>query len=285
MSSLDRKDCGVLERFKATILVDNIAKGNLIKEHGLSILIESDGKSILFDTGQGNALKHNSRVLDIDLGDLNTVVLSHGHYDHTGGLAHVLERAPNCELYCHPAVKKMRYSVRNNKVKEIQPPKSTVKALDNLSTGQLHWIKEPMMIDDRIGVTGPIPRKEAYEDTGGSFFFDTQGIEADLVEDDIAIWLIRDSELSVLTGCAHAGLVNTIEYIESINPGLTARTVIGGFHLVNASKERLQNTVKRLQKMDLIVPCHCTGKKANAYLKRCLGKRVRQGEAGMVFFI
>lgn len=273
-----------MERFKVTILVDNIAKGNLVKEHGLSILVESERKSILFDTGQGNALKHNSRALDIDLKDLDAVVLSHGHYDHTGGLDHVLEIAPNCELYCHPTVKKTRYSVRDSKVKEIQPPRSTVQALDNLPDAKLHWIKEPIMIDDRIGVTGPIPRRNAYEDTGGSFFFDTQGVEADLVEDDIAIWLIKDSELTVLTGCAHAGLINTIEYVEDINPGKTVRKVIGGFHLVNASKERLQKTVKRLQNMDLIVPCHCTGKKAKNYLQSCLGKRVRQGEAGIVFF-
>ncbi len=273
-----------MERFKVTILVDNIAKGNLVKEHGLSILVESERKSILFDTGQGNALKHNSRALDIDLKDLDAVVLSHGHYDHTGGLDHVLEIAPNCELYCHPTVKKTRYSVRDSKVKEIQPPRSTVQALDNLPDAKLHWIKEPIMIDDRIGVTGPIPRRNAYEDAGGSFFFDTQGVEADLVEDDIAIWLIKDSELTVLTGCAHAGLINTIEYVEDINPGKTVRKVIGGFHLVNASKERLQKTVKRLQNMDLIVPCHCTGKKAKNYLQSCLGKRVRQGEAGIVFF-
>lgn len=274
----------MLERFRVTILVDNIAKGNLVKEHGLSILVESERKSILFDTGQGNALKHNSRALDTDLKGLDAVVLSHGHYDHTGGLDHVLEIAPNCELYCHPTVKKIRYSVRDSKVKEIQPPRSTVQALDNLPNGKLHWIKEPIMIDDRIGVTGPIPRRNAYEDTGGSFFFDTQGVEADPVEDDIAIWLIKESELIVLTGCAHAGLVNTIEYVEDINPGKNVRKVIGGFHLVNASKERLQKTVKRLQNMDLIVPCHCTGKKAKNYLQSCLGKRVRQGEAGMVFF-
>jgi len=94
-----------------TILVDNqSSKAELHSEHGLSLWIEADDKRILFDTGQSEMLIRNAKVLGIDLRTADTLVLSHGHYDHTGGVAAVLDLNPEISVYCHPGVFMPRYS-------------------------------------------------------------------------------------------------------------------------------------------------------------------------------
>lgn len=100
------------EGVKITIPVDNQAGGDLIAEHGLSLWIETEGKHILFDTGQGTALENNARVFGIDLSKAEFLVLSHGHYDHTGGIAQVLQQAHNAGVYSHSGIVQPRYAIR-----------------------------------------------------------------------------------------------------------------------------------------------------------------------------
>ena len=101
------------QQVRITILIDNQAVSGLKAEHGLSFWIEADDKHILFDTGQGSAFESNARILGIDLGETDLLVLSHGHYDHTGGIPHALKAAGNCEIYGHPGVLQPRFSIKN----------------------------------------------------------------------------------------------------------------------------------------------------------------------------
>jgi len=117
------------EGVKITIPVDNQAGGDLIAEHGLSLWIETEGKHILFDTGQGTALENNARVFGIDLSKAEFLVLSHGHYDHTGGIAQVLQQAHNAGLYSHSGVVQPRYAIRNGTPKSIQIPQKSMAAI------------------------------------------------------------------------------------------------------------------------------------------------------------
>lgn len=266
-----------------SVLVDNRARSGLLGEHGLSVWIEADGRRVLFDTGQGHALVLNAAVLGIDLTEADTLVLSHGHFDHTGGVAHVLKAAGAIDTYCHPGVVLPRYSIRNRAPRQIQMPGASMVAIDALSQQTLHWVQQPMRISELIGVTGPIPRETAFEDTGGPFYLDPGGRRADAMDDDLALWIETDRGLVVCVGCCHAGVVNTLDYILRLNPGSSIRAVVGGMHLLNASEGRLEQTIAALRAMDpeLLVPCHCTGERPVERMQAAFGDHALWGYAGL----
>jgi 7,8-dihydropterin-6-yl-methyl-4-(beta-D-ribofuranosyl)aminobenzene 5'-phosphate synthase len=268
-----------------TILVDNQTHEGLHAEHGLAMWIEADGRRILFDTGQGAALASNAQALGVDLKDTDMLVLSHGHYDHTGGIPELLRQSGKVDVYCHSGVVQPRYAIREGRPKPIQMPTKAMAALDRLPSQRLHWIRQPTWLTEDIGITGFIPRGSNYEDTGGPFYLDPEGRYADPINDDLALWIRQDDELVVCVGCSHAGLVNTLNYIRDLNHGQRIRTVIGGFHLLDAGSERLERTISALTELEpeTVIPCHCTGDNAVAMLRQTFGKAVLPGAAGMIF--
>ena len=274
-----------LKTTTVTLLVDNEPDKGLATEHGLSMWIEHENRHILFDTGQKNTFAENAGKLGVDIGQTETLVLSHGHFDHTGGIPLALRMAPNTKVYCHPAVVYPRYSVRNGAARPIQMPEESKVALDRLPSEQLHWVQTPVFLSEGIGLTGFIPRKTDYEDTGGPFYLDPAGRREDAIDDDMALWIRTEKGLVVCVGCSHAGLVNTLNHIQALNKGENIHAVIGGFHLIGADVHRLDETVKalRLLKPDLIAPCHCTGKSAAQFIQEALGKRVVAGKSGMTY--
>jgi 7,8-dihydropterin-6-yl-methyl-4-(beta-D-ribofuranosyl)aminobenzene 5'-phosphate synthase len=278
---------------KITILVDNnvldqaalpTMPTGLASEHGLSFWIERAGQHVLLDTGQGRSLEVNAPSLGIDLATTDTLVLSHGHYDHSGGLAYALEHSPRARVYCHPAVLQTRYSVQDGKAKSIGMPRRPRRALKRLEASRVRWVLGPTMLSDCIGLTGPIPRITDYEDTGGPFYLDTAGWRPDPLEDDMALWIRADKGLVVCLGCAHSGVVSTLDYVQRLNPGMKIRAVIGGLHLGKAGPERLEKTAQALlaANVPLVVPCHCTGPAAVQALTATLGGRLRPGASGSV---
>lgn len=264
------------------ILVDNRAEKGLESEHGLSMWIEVDGRHILFDTGTGKIFENNARKLGIDTSTADLLVLSHGHYDHTGGVDCFLQQAHQSHVYCHPGAVIPRYAVRNGVGTPIHMPHGSIAAMDKLSEARLHWVQEPLRLGEHIGLTGPIPRKMSFEDTGGPFYFDPAGKRPDPINDDMALWIRTTKGLIVVTGCCHAGVVNTLDTIFRLNNCMKICALIGGFHLMGARPLRLELTMKALQAfdIDLLVPCHCTGQAAVELLKKTFGIRVSHGAAG-----
>jgi len=268
-----------------TILVDNQAPEGLSSEHGLAFWIEARDHYFLFDTGQGNALANNVPLLGIDLGKAEAIILSHGHFDHTGGLPHALEKARAAHLYCHPSVLKRRYVVREAKAKAIDMPEPARQALAALPPERIHWVEGPQMLTDTVGIVAPIPRLTPFEDTGGPFYLDPDKAEPDQIEDDLALWLTTEQGLVICLGCAHSGLVNTVEHIRALTGEKKVRALLGGLHLVEANQDRLTSTIAAIHgwNPELVVPCHCTGKSAFAVLEQALGPKMTKGAVGMSF--
>jgi 7,8-dihydropterin-6-yl-methyl-4-(beta-D-ribofuranosyl)aminobenzene 5'-phosphate synthase len=272
---------------RIVILVDNQAVNGFKSEHGLSLWIDTGTEKIVFDTGHSSAFAHNARRLRIDLSNADRLVLSHGHYDHTGGMALLLTQSAKIHVYCHPGIVQPRYGIHSGIARPIDMPSASRKALDHVSEQRLHWVLKPEMLSAYVGLSGPIPRTSVYEDTGGAFYLDPLGRRPDAIEDDLALWVITPKGLVVCVGCCHAGLVNTLQHILRLNPGQKIHTVIGGFHLLNADADRLRQTIIALRAMspERIVACHCTGESSAAALQDSLGKKVILGAAGKEYVI
>jgi len=246
-----------------TVLIDNNAPlGNprLKGEHGLAYYIEVDDRVILFDTGQSDLLIKNATELNCKLDKVTDVVLSHGHYDHTGGLAFLAPILPKTTcVHFHPDVWLKRYSIKDPaQPKAIGIPDEASKALLLMKKEESRSARN---IYGPINVTGEIPRHYFPEDVGGPFYLDARATQNDLILDDQALWFNTEEGLVIVFGCAHSGVLNTIRYCQELSKVKRIHALIGGFHLLNASAERLQATFSALKSLSpsCIAACHCTG--------------------------
>jgi len=253
---------------RITVLVDNTAGGRgLLAEHGLSFWIAHGNKSILFDTGQSHVLMVNARRLGVRLEQVDATVLSHGHYDHTGGLGKVLQHAHTTTVYAHPAVFEPKFARGpEGTAYDIGLPTLNDRAVRDMA--DLVWVEKPVEINGSLRLTGPIPRTNGFEDTGGPFFRDKACTKPDRLTDDQAAFIETKAGTVVVLGCAHAGVINTLQYVQTLTGNQPIHTVIGGMHLVNASPERMDKTVAELRRLNVqhLLPCHCTGFDAAARL-------------------
>ena len=265
-----------------TVLSDNRAAYGLEAEHGFALWIETAGHRILFDTGRGEAILKNAEALGIDIGLADCVVLSHGHYDHTGNVSRVLERAGHARVYLHPDALQARYSI-HDVPKPIGMPTESKAAVRALPDARRCWVTTPWALEVGVLLTGPVQRVTEYEDTGGPFFLDSEGQVADMIPDDLAIWVQTRAGLVVCLGCCHAGVINTLRYCTGLAGENRIVAVIGGMHLLHATEARLERTAAALKEYAIpyVVPCHCTGDDACAYLADHVGASVQPGYSGM----
>ncbi len=253
---------------RITVLVENTAGGRgLLAEHGLSFWIEWGGKRILFDTGQGKVLAANARRLGVRLASADAIVLSHGHYDHTGGLGKLLGRIKRPRIYAHPGALAEKYS-RNASGGGRPAGVEVTLAKKICRYAELVPVVDPIEVVDGLWLTGPVPRQTEFENTGGRFFTNAQCSQPDDLVDDQAAFFDTPAGVVVVLGCAHAGVINTLRYVASLTSGRPIHTVIGGMHLLTAGPERMDKTVVELRRLDVrrLMPCHCTGFAAMARL-------------------
>lgn len=239
------------------VLCDNQANPDLLAEHGWSCWLDDGQAPLLFDTGSGASLLTNAHALGVDLTLARRIVLSHGHWDHSGGLA-TLPEALLCRVQGHPDCLRPRVSRHAGKpVRQIGMPAELARRLGP----QGQWQSVPLRFSASMGSSGAIPRRHAIEDTGGPFFWDEAGQQADPIPDDQALWLATPAGLVVVLGCCHAGLVNTVQHLLDLTGLPRLAGVIGGLHLLHANEERLAFTCHWLRHWapDFLYLGHCTG--------------------------
>ena len=273
-------------KLEVVVLAENTVRGaGFLGEHGLAFWINADGRRLLFDTGQGKVLGENARQLGMHLEGIEAVAISHGHYDHTGGLHTALARAHRAKVYVHPAAFHAKYSRQEAPPhRSIGIPRSDKLAVQ--SRGRIViWTAQPSEIVPGVWVTGEIPRITNFEDVGGPFYLDRTCTRPDSLAEDQALYVESAQGLVVLLGCAHAGVVNTLEYVSRITGRKRIHAVLGGMHLLRASRKRIEATGDVLErfKVRVIAPGHCTGAVAVAYLWNRFPSRVAECATGSHF--
>jgi 7,8-dihydropterin-6-yl-methyl-4-(beta-D-ribofuranosyl)aminobenzene 5'-phosphate synthase len=257
-----------------TVLVENTSSSpGLSAEHGLSFWIEYADKRIVFDTGQSEMMIENANTLGIDLAAADAIILSHGHYDHTGGLTALLEIAADAEIYLHRAAVEPKYSFSKSPARYIGMPDS---AINTINTRKVIWTRSVTQIFPGVTVTGQIPRINDFEDVGGAFFIGAACNKPDELLDDQSLFIESKNGLVVILGCAHSGVVNILDHIADTTKIKKFYAVIGGMHLVNASADRIEHTIETFRRYNVqrIGLAHCTGNKAvdkcmNVFPDRC----------------
>jgi len=273
-------------KFKVTTLCENnIGHGsqNLIGEHGLSFYVEADDRRILFDTGQNLGLSNNAEILGIDLSRIDTVVLSHGHYDHSSGLKSLLDCNTNFTLHAHPDVFSSKVRGAGDGHKYIGIP---IDRHDLEQKGiKIQLDKDPVSLAAGITTTGEIPFTNDFEAVGSEFYLKNgDDFTADTLADDRALILDTKKGLLVLLGCSHRGVINTLNHVTQIAGRNTIHAILGGLHLGKASDEKLEKIVDHLHTfgLDKIGVGHCTGPKAFVALANEFKERVFLNTVGNV---
>jgi 7,8-dihydropterin-6-yl-methyl-4-(beta-D-ribofuranosyl)aminobenzene 5'-phosphate synthase len=265
---------------RAMPLKDGEIKNSILAEHGFSAVVTAtvggSARSILFDFGfspQGAAF--NAEALDLDLSSIEAMVLSHGHMDHFGGLAALIEKVgkEGIELVLHPqAFRKPRYLKVSETVKVNLPALSREKIAD-ARIALVESEKPRPLLDGRLLFLGEIPKRTDFEKGFPRMFYDEEGESKwDPIEDDTAVAaLVKGKGLIILSGCAHSGIINTVKYAQEVSGVDKIYAVMGGFHLTGADFEPvIEPTTEALKALNptYIIPTHCTGRKAVMHLEK-----------------
>lgn len=271
---------------KLTILCENCVEKaspyGLLGEYGFSCLVETGDGSYLFDTGGGLTIINNAARLGIDLSRLDGIILSHGHFDHTGGLKQVLEKTGPIAVYAHPDLFSRRFSSHGGPIRNIGIAWDQ-KELEALGA-DFQLAKDPVKIAEKVLLSGCVPRVNPHE-TGDSRLL-IEGAEgkhvSDPLEDDLSLILRTDKGLVLLLGCAHAGLINIIDHAVAVTGEKRIHAILGGTHLMYSGKDQLKATMDRLENAEVthIGASHCTGRNGALALAERFGERFFSATVG-----
>jgi 7,8-dihydropterin-6-yl-methyl-4-(beta-D-ribofuranosyl)aminobenzene 5'-phosphate synthase len=270
---------------KVTTLADNIVQlAGLHGQWGLSFLLEledarGDRRKVVLDTGNDREpLLHNVKRLKVDLGDVDCLVISHGHQDHTVANVEVVEAAGGVKVYAHPDTFRKRIRVRPDGTRrEHGVPEGQGMAEIEAAGGEVVLSREPVEVVPGLRTTGEVPRVSGFETIlplreGESVRIVVDGKEVDdQILDDQALWAdVRGVGPFVLLGCAHAGPINTLTHVKRLGGFDGVYGVVGGTHLVGRDEVYVRRTMDEVRRFNprLLSPCHCTGFKATAWFAR-----------------
>jgi 7,8-dihydropterin-6-yl-methyl-4-(beta-D-ribofuranosyl)aminobenzene 5'-phosphate synthase len=273
-------------QLRITTLSDNTAAAsNLLAEWGISMLVETDTVNILLDTGQSTSASYNAAMLGIDLNKIDRIVLSHGHFDHTGGLRELLRHMKKeTEIIAHPDIWAAKYSRREGQKGRYIGIPFQRRELEFLGA-KFNLTTKPVKITDSIMTTGEIPMVTDFEKVDPALFVkEDTGWEPDKLLDDQALIINAEPGLVVLSGCGHRGIINTLYHAQQLTGVKQIYAVMGGFHLTSATEEQVWLTIAALKELDvqMVGASHCTGLAATAIMAQELGDRLFFNNAGTI---
>jgi 7,8-dihydropterin-6-yl-methyl-4-(beta-D-ribofuranosyl)aminobenzene 5'-phosphate synthase len=282
-----------------------------VAEHGFSALIRitksepHTGNSFIFDTGVSeNGVIHNADIFGVDFGKIDGIILSHGHFDHFAGLVNIMKRISSSremgtnkiDVFTHPDAFLRRWEIfpDGKRAKfpildEHQLQQFGAKVHKNTGVNHL-----PSKESSLLAITGEIPRKTSFEKGFPYQYIEDPSNEMNLIPDS----LVKDDQaivanvsgkgLVIITGCGHAGIINTINYAKKITGINKIHATIGGFHLPadgGIYEAAIEPTLKELRKADpdYLVPCHCTGWKATNRIIETVPEKFIQSSVGTTF--
>ncbi len=245
---------------KITAIVEDQSKhGNLLAEHGLSFLIECDDKRILFDSGASDLVVKNAMSLGIDLDNIDYVMLSHGHYDHTGGLEYIKSKP----VYVHPDIFIPKYKKINNQYEYI-----------GISHRKEHYEKENKIefteVRRSVYLTSNMMIHVNFKkrDLTNFYLKTNHSYVHDVFTDELALSINTNNGLVIISGCSHSGIVNIIEKVIEDRKTNNIYALLGGFHLANQTEEEVKRIAEKINHyhISMIGISHCTGDKLANYL-------------------
>ena len=260
---------------KFTVLIENTSKDKLIPEHGLSLYLETKNHKILFDSGQSGKFIENAKALQIDLEKVDIFILSHGHYDHGGGLEEFLKINKTALVYAHKNAFDQHYSKRPNGIKEIGVKKPNI--------GKRLILNDDFLrIDEELVLFSKITENKYYPKSNKSLLIkkNNQLINDDFIHEQNL--LIKESnQYYLIAGCAHKGMINIINSArELINDDI--QVVIGGLHLYSHSlgttepKEKVKEMAEELKRKNInLYTGHCTGEEAFEIIKEKMNENIK----------
>ena len=242
-----------------------------IGEHGFAAFMETENGNYLFDTGQGLTILHNARCLQKDLSSINSIFLSHGHYDHTGGLQHVLKLKNKTRVYAHPHIFKRKYARLKTNGRETEKYIGLRHTRNYFEKRGAHFSLNTCFteVGEGMYLTGEIPRTTDFEKGDVRLLLNDRGrLVTDPVLDEQSLVVRTKRGLIIMLGCAHAGLINTIAYVLDHLHKEKLYALIGGTHLGFLKDDQRERTITYLRQFDFkkIGVSHCTGLKAGAQL-------------------
>lgn len=270
---------------RLTVVVDNQAgQPGLSAEWGFALWIEHRERNLLYDTGQGPALMPNLASLGLEPGRLDAVIISHGHHDHMGGLASLLEARGDAplEVWCHPGVFDAHYKQDGDRLSDIGPPLGGRAPYEDLGA-VFRLVEEPVQPWPGAHLLAPVPRLDYHEVPAPGLVTDLGGsILPDPVAEDMALLLETSSGPLLVTGCAHAGVINILTLAAQVT-GQAPAWLLGGLHLDLSVPYQRQADLEYLEALTgmQVAAGHCTGAEALAELGRRLGSRLHHLSTGL----